>query len=181
MPRICVLRLGHRFVRDDRVSTHLGLVARAFGADGMYLVGGEVHIKERVDDISKRWGGSFEVELRDDWRQIIAEWRRRGGLVIHLTMYGIAIDEAIDKIRTLNKDLLVVVGAAKVPKEIYQVSDFNIAVGHQPHSEIAALAVFLDRFFSSEELKRIFTQYTLRIIPSAIGKRVEMVDVEDRI
>ena len=30
---IIVLRLGHRFVRDYRVTTHLALVARSFGAN----------------------------------------------------------------------------------------------------------------------------------------------------
>src|SRR5215217_8163531 len=36
---ISVLRIGHRLVRDDRVTTHAALVARAFGADMIYMTG----------------------------------------------------------------------------------------------------------------------------------------------
>ena len=32
-PRLSVLRLGHRRQRDKRITSHLGLTARAFGAD----------------------------------------------------------------------------------------------------------------------------------------------------
>ena len=34
---IRVLRVGHRFVRDDRTITHLCLVSRALGAEVIYL------------------------------------------------------------------------------------------------------------------------------------------------
>ena len=47
-----VLRLSHRLVRDDRVTTHVALVARAFGADKIYVVGGENHLKESIDRVS---------------------------------------------------------------------------------------------------------------------------------
>ncbi|MCL2143761.1 MAG: tRNA (cytidine(56)-2'-O)-methyltransferase, partial [Methanomassiliicoccaceae archaeon] len=39
--------------------------------------------------------------------------------------------------------MLVIVGAEKVPPEVYERSDHNISVGNQPHSEIAALSIFL--------------------------------------
>jgi tRNA (cytidine56-2'-O)-methyltransferase len=35
MRRITVLRLSHRVGRDERVTTHVGLTARAFGASGI--------------------------------------------------------------------------------------------------------------------------------------------------
>ena len=38
-PRISVLRLGHRIERDKRITSHLGLTARAFGADEIILSG----------------------------------------------------------------------------------------------------------------------------------------------
>jgi tRNA (cytidine56-2'-O)-methyltransferase len=163
------------------MSTHLGLVARAFGADGMYLVGGEPHVKDSIDDVSKRWGGSFEIQLRDDWRNIVREWKAKDGIIVHLTMYGLHVDGVINEIKGSGKDLLVVVGAKKVPKDLYHSSDFNVAIGHQPHSEIAAVAIFLDRLFLSEELKRNFKPSNIRVVPSAKGKKVETVDVKDRI
>ena len=43
--KISVLRLGHRLVRDDRVSTHVGLVARAFGASEIFYVETEQKVK----------------------------------------------------------------------------------------------------------------------------------------
>ena len=36
---IVVLRLGHRRARDKRISTHVGLVARAFGAQKIIYSG----------------------------------------------------------------------------------------------------------------------------------------------
>ena len=32
-----VLRIGQRILRDDRVTTHVALVARAFGASKIYM------------------------------------------------------------------------------------------------------------------------------------------------
>ncbi|MDD1710623.1 MAG: tRNA (cytidine(56)-2'-O)-methyltransferase, partial [Methanoregulaceae archaeon] len=34
---VVILRIGHRPERDQRVTTHVGLTARALGAQGMYL------------------------------------------------------------------------------------------------------------------------------------------------
>ena len=39
--RVSVLRLGHRRERDKRITSHLGLTARAFGADEVILAGEE--------------------------------------------------------------------------------------------------------------------------------------------
>jgi tRNA (cytidine56-2'-O)-methyltransferase len=77
----------------------------------------------------------------------------------------------MDEISHCEKDLLVAVGAEKVPAEMYQLADWNVAVGNQPHSEVAALAVFLDRLFQGEELGREF-EGGLKIVPSSRGKEV---------
>jgi tRNA (cytidine56-2'-O)-methyltransferase len=50
----------------------------------------------------------------------------------------------------------------------------NIAVGNQPHSEIAALAIFLDRFFQGKELIATFQNAKMSIIPTSHGKRVKI-------
>ena len=39
--RVDVLRLGYRRGRDPRITTHLALVGRAFGADRFLLAGEE--------------------------------------------------------------------------------------------------------------------------------------------
>ncbi len=178
-PQCWVLRLGHRFVRDDRLTTHVGLVARAFGASGISIVGGEESVKASIDKVTERWGGPFTVELVEDWRTVIKRWKNEGGVVVHLTMYGIPVDEVIDEIRSADRKLLVIVGAEKVPKEVFYEADYNVAIGNQPHSEAAALAIFLDRLYRGEEFKTKFNNSKLRIMPSSRGKKV--VSVEERI
>jgi len=106
------------------------------------------------------------------YREYIKEWKRKGGVVVHLTMYGIHVDEVIDRIRDEGKDILVIVGAEKVPREVYELADYNVAIGHQPHSEVAALAIFLDRLFKGEELRIEFPDAKLKIVPQEKGKKV---------
>ena len=174
MRRIEVLRLGHRLVRDDRVTTHVGLVARAFGADKIHLVNCEPSIKQSIDGVTSKWGGEFEVELTEEWRNLVRKWKQKGGLVIHLTMYGTNLDDSISSISESEKDLLILLSAEKAPPEAFDLSDYNVAIGNQPHSEVAALAVFLDRYFGGQELKRNFKGSKLQIIPTAKGKRLVM-------
>jgi tRNA (cytidine56-2'-O)-methyltransferase len=175
--RVYVLRLGHRVERDKRVSTHVGLVARAFGASGIIYAGDwDDEMMSSVIDVVDRWGGDgFEVSYTQSWRKIIEDWRVGGGCVVHLTMYGIPVDDVIELIRRC-RDILVIVGSEKVPREVYQLSDYNVSIGSQPHSEVAALAIFLDRLFQGRELKIIYTDAKIAIIPSPRGKVVLNID-----
>jgi len=170
--RLAVLRIGHRLVRDDRVTTHAALVSRAFGAEKIYMTGIDQSVKETVDAVGKRWGGKFEVEIIDEWKGIARAWKKDGGKVAHLTMYGVNVNDVVSKIRK-EKKLLVIIGAEKVPRDAYDLADYNIAVGSQPHSEIAALAVFLDRLAGGRQLEKEFEGGRLRVVPSEKGKRVE--------
>lgn len=170
--KVSVLRIGHRFVRDDRVTTHIALVARALGCDRIFMSEVDKSIRSTMDEIIKRWGGRyFNIEIIENWKSIIKRWKNGGGKIVHLTMYGLNIDELIDELRNCDK-LLVVVGASKVPKELYQVSDYNVAIGNQPHSEIAALAICLDRIFNGKELTMQFDDAKIRIVPSPDEKKV---------
>jgi tRNA (cytidine56-2'-O)-methyltransferase len=172
MNRVAVLRIGHRLVRDDRVTTHAALVSRAFGAERIYMTGIDQSVKETVASVGKRWGGDFEVEIVDSWKEVARSWKKDGGKIAHLTMYGINIDDAIDKVRKDDK-VLVVIGAEKVPRDVYEIADYNIAVGSQPHSEIAALAIFLDRLHGGRQLKKEFVGGRVRVVPTEKGKKVE--------
>lgn len=171
---IYVLRLGHRPARDKRITTHVGLTARAFGASGFLIADvKDKKIVEKIKDVTGRWGGKeFLVDDGIPSIKYIKGWRASGGLVIHLTMYGLHIDQVINEIRNSRKNLLVVVGASKVPRVIYELADYNVAIGNQPHSEVAALAVFLDRLFEGKELHFIFPDAKLCIVPSAKEKKV---------
>ena len=172
MPRVVVLRLGHRIPRDSRITTHVGLVARAFGADGIILADTtDLSVERSLRKVVERWGGPFFVRAGEPWQKVIQDWRSAGGTVVHLTMYGLPIERVIPNLR--NKDLLIVVGAEKVPGEVFELADFNIAVGNQPHSEVAALAILLDRLFKGAELEKKFLKGKLKIIPTKKGKKLE--------
>ncbi len=167
---IKVLRLGHRAGRDDRISTHVGLTARQWGAEEIVYSGErDTSMMESLEDIIDRWGGDFTVNYREDWRPVIRDF---DGVTVHLTMYGERIDEKQEEIEKAveGENLLVVVGAEKVPRWVYHNVDYNISVGTQPHSEIAALAVFLDRV---SEIKSEFEDADIEVVPSEDEKLTE--------
>ncbi|CAD6490943.1 MAG: tRNA (cytidine(56)-2'-O)-methyltransferase [Candidatus Argoarchaeum ethanivorans] len=171
---ITILRIGHRQWRDARVTTHVGLTARALGADSMLLAGSDKHVKESIEKVTECWGGNFTVHNNIDWKKRVVQWKKDGGKIIHLTMYGVSIQEALPQIHTDDK-LLIIVGAEKVPSELYQIADLNVAVGNQPHSEIAALAIFLDRLNIKQGIDSFTRNYPggkCKIIPQAHGKKV---------
>ena len=172
---IAVLRLGHRLVRDDRTTTHVALVSRAFGCKKIFMSDVDDSILETMKKVCSDWGGSreFDIEIIQNWKPVINSWKKNKGIVIHLTMYGVNI-ENLSLDFGYNKNILVVIGASKVPKEVYSLANMNIAVGNQPHSEIAALAIFLDRFFQGEELISTFQNAKMSIIPSSYGKTVKI-------
>ena len=58
-----VLRIGQRVIRDDRVTTHVALVARAFGASKIYMNEVDPEISETIQKINSTWGGDFEIEF----------------------------------------------------------------------------------------------------------------------
>jgi len=173
--RVVVLRLGHRAGRDKRISTHVGLVARAFGASGIIYAGQvEASVLNTLRKVVEVWGGPFFVETAPSYRAVINRWKSEGGLVVHLTMYGENIEgsDVLERIRSGGRDILVVVGAEKVPADVYELADFNVAIGNQPHSEVSALAVFLDRLYKGVELTRDFEGAKLKVLPSQKGKHV---------
>jgi tRNA (cytidine56-2'-O)-methyltransferase len=170
--RAAVLRIGHRPERDQRVTTHVGLTARALGAEGMYLAADDKGVVQSIADVVDNWGGVFYCQDKVKWRRCILDWKKEGGSVVHLTMYGLNLPDVIGKIRGEDK-VLVVVGAEKVPGEIFGLADYNVAVTSQPHSEIASLAVFLDNLFCGKEFKNEFSGAKIRIIPSRAGKKTE--------
>lgn len=173
-PSVAVLRIGHRLVRDDRTTTHAVLVSRAMGSEVIYMTDVDDEIKKTLDKVNKRWGGEneFRLEIIDNWKKILKTWKENGGIVVHLTMYGAPINQKIKEIKELKQKILVIIGAEKVPKEVYFLADYNIAIGSQPHSEIAALAIFLDRIFEGNQFNKSFLDEKMKIIPSDKGKNV---------
>lgn len=168
-----VLRLGHRPHRDERVTTHLMLAARAFGASGAYYSGmRDPPMEESIRKVCEDWGGRFTIEYVSDWRRTINAWKERGK-VIHLTMYGLPLMDVVPLIRAEPAPKLIVVGGAKVPGEVFKLADWNVSVTSQPHSEVSALAIFLHELHEGKELSLSHEGARLRIVPQAKGKRVE--------
>lgn len=172
-----VLRLGHRPGRDNRMTTHVGLTARALGADRVILDGASGPA-ETVEDITDRFGGPFEVEVTDGPRGVLRNW---DGIVVHLTMYGERVQDVEAEIRERHasgEPILIVVGAEKVPFDVYEAADWNVGVTNQPHSEVAGLAVFLDRLFEGRELDREWEDADQHVVPMPTGKKVVPADEE---
>jgi tRNA (cytidine56-2'-O)-methyltransferase len=170
-PAVAVLRYGHRPGRDDRMTTHVGLTARALGADRVLFPDNASQSAETVRDITSRFGGPFDVELTEELNATVENW---DGAVVHLTMYGERVQDVEGEVRDAHRDqpLLVVVGGEKVPGDVYEHADWNLAVTNQPHSEVAGLAVFLDRLFDGRELDQDYEGAERRVIPEELGKHV---------
>jgi tRNA (cytidine56-2'-O)-methyltransferase len=175
---VVVLRLGHRPGRDDRMTTHVGLTARALGADRVVLAGDATQAAETVTDITDRFGGPFTVDTTDAPKGVINGF---DGTVVHLTMYGERIQDVQADLRAHHADgpVLVVVGAEKVSFDVYEAADYNVAVTNQPHSEVAGLAVLLDRLYDGRELDRDWEAADRIVVPKATGKQVDTVDDSD--
>ena len=164
--------MGHRLPRDERVSTHCGLVSRAFGAEGIIFSGEKDQgLIDSIKRITDKWGGYFKVRYEKKWEKVIEEFKSRGYYIVLLTMYGINLPDIIYKIRK-KKNLLVIVGSEKIPGEVYNLCDAQIAIGNQPHSEISALSIFLDWYQEGKELKTEFNG-KIKIIPQSKGKKTK--------
>ncbi len=174
VPSVQVFRYGHRPFRDKRITTHVALVSRAFGASAVYVDEKDDVLEETVKKVSGNFGSGFQLTTGKKWQNVYGKFK---GVKVHLTMYGFPVDEVIDDIRNSGKEVMVFVGSSKVPPEVYKSSDYNVSVTNQPHSEIAALAIFMDRYFQGAELKGRHDG-RISVIPSMKGKEVRVVPDE---
>lgn len=157
------------------MTTHVGLTARALGADRVIFETSANDAVRTARDVTDRFGGPFAVETTESPK---ARLRNFEGSVVHLTMYGERVQNVEDAIREAHDTdpLLIVVGAEKMPFEVYEHADWNVAVTNQPHSEIAGLAVLLDHLFEGRGLDQEWTDADRSVVPQATGKQVESVD-----
>ena len=148
-----VLRLNHRIQRDKRLTTHIALIARAFGCKGFIYTGEEdFKLEESIKKVNSAWSqnNEFIISYWDDWIKNLKIILQTNTLLVHLTMYGSKIQLLQDEINQKyisGFNVIFVVGGAKVPDIVYKLSKYNISVTNQPHSEAGALAVALDRIF----------------------------------
>lgn len=172
--KLTILRLDHRPYRDKRITTHCALVGRAFGADEFYFSGtADSGIITVITKTNENWGGNYRIEFVEDALSFAKCFKERGGVVIHLTMYGLRAQDKIEEIKKLKKtkDLLLIIGGAKVPTEYFQLADYNLAIGNQPHSEVSALALML-YLLDASCLSKEFEDGKLKIIPDNNFKKI---------
>jgi tRNA (cytidine56-2'-O)-methyltransferase len=127
-------------------------------------------IKDTLHKVNESWGGDFQIEFINDWRKLLKS-KKKTAKILHLTMYGENINNVEEKIKQ-EDNVLVVVGAEKVPRDVYEHADYNVAVGNQPHSEISALAVLLDRIQNGKQFDAKYSNAKLEIVPTKKGKTV---------
>ena len=173
-----VVRIGQRVVRDDRVTTHVALVARAFGANKILMTEVNPDIKDTIEKINNTWGGDFSIEFIESWKPILKMKKENGFKIVHLSMYGEKINDIQSDLRK-EENLLIVVGAEKVPREIFEFADYNVGIGSQPHSEISALAILLDRIQQGNQFDKIFPGAKRKIMPTKKNKTVVMEETRD--
>ena len=109
---------------------------------------------------------------------MIKNKKNEGYKIVHLSMYGEKINQIQNQL-SLEDKMLIVVGAEKVPREIYELADYNVGVGSQPHSEISALAILLDRIQNGEQFEKDFPNAKRKIVPTKNGKNVEVNETRD--
>jgi len=169
---IIVFRYGHREVRDYRVTSHCALVSRALGAKRIIICGEkDESILNTIKGVNERWGSKFKVVFVKSWETELKKIKKKGYCLVHLTMYGEAVQEKEEAIMK-HKKICVIIGSQKVEREVYHLSDYNIGVTQQPHSEIAALSIFLDRIQQGKELGNVFSGANRKIVPQKHGKKV---------
>ena len=142
MSQFHVLRIGHRPERDKRITTHVALTSRAFGASRMYLSKPDSRVITTIDEVVAKFGGDFEIEPLSNPKKFAKNWE---GQIVHLTMFGLPLRDFEDKLREEQFPILFIVGAEKVPPWAFEYADYNISIGNQPHSEVSALAISLSR------------------------------------
>jgi tRNA (cytidine56-2'-O)-methyltransferase len=172
--KLTILRLDHRPYRDKRITTHCALVSRAFGADDFYFSGvDDLGIITVITKTSENWGGNYQIKFVSDPLLFVKDFKKEGGLIVHLTMYGLSVKDNIEKIKAerKNRNLLLIVGGSKVPAEYYQLADYNIAIGNQPHSEVSALGLML-YLLDADCLNKNFENSKLKIIPDNQYKKI---------
>ncbi len=144
------------------------------------IIAGEqdLNLKNSIEKVSESWGGYFQLEMvpYDEWKLIIEKWKHKGKKIIHLTMYGenlsvIEKSKPFNELRRQPNNVAIVLGGEKIPGKVFRYSDWNIAITNQPHSEVGALAIFLDHFFDNA-LKTTFKKSKKQIIPSLEGKKI---------
>jgi len=92
-------------------------------------------------------------------------------------MYGKPWREVTEQIPK-DKPAVIVVGGTKVPAEVFSIANHNVSIGNQPHSEVAALGVFMESWLGPIDESSKFIGGEIEVVPSERGKRVINLEEE---
>ena len=146
------------------------LLARAFSLQqGWYTGEKDPRLEESIKQVVESWGGDFQLHYSPSYSKIINTFP---GVKVHLTMYGEPHHKAAPRVRKEIEELgsaLFIVGGQKVPAPVYQAADYNVAVSHQPHSEISALAIFLHELLGNDPLYQEHSNAKIKLVGGEKG------------
>ncbi len=161
---ISVLIVGKASYED---CIDLSLITRAFGAANITFSPTNPRIKSRLKrhmaQMSRKWGGKFDVEFCNNWLELIKN--KRNYIKIYLTRYGIPLRKMTYRINTY-KNILLIATTSESTKAVYTNADFNISISSQPHTCGSSLAVFLHDFYHGRELAMHFENAESKVVPS---------------
>lgn len=143
------------------------LTARAFGASSVVLTSSSHEINSKLkrfcNSVANKWGGNFSVQFISNWKSYISS--KTNYKTVYLTRYGISIQKQQYSIRSY-KNVLLIISTDKERPELNKISDFNISITAQPHSSIAAMAIFLNMYYAGRELSLNFSKAQYKVVPS---------------
>ena len=168
-----VVRLSHRLPRDIRITTHCALTARAFGAT-KFIYGGQKDkgCEASIIKVTEEFGGPFAIVYEKEIIKYLKEKKKEGYHLVHLTMYGLPIQDKIERIRACKK-IIFIIGGERVEGEIYYLAHDNIAITQQPHSEVMAIGYALDFYSNRKMLHKQFMNAKKEVVPQERGKLVK--------
>ncbi len=153
------------------MTSHVFLVARALGAsEGFYSGQRDPGLEKSIKKAVEEWGGNFTLSYTPHWKQTLNAQVERGCETVHLTMYGLPHTRRLEELRESRARKLVIIGGEKVPGDLFKLADYNLSITRQPHSEVAALAVFLYDLYGGKFVEDFAGR--IRVEPSARRKIV---------
>ncbi len=143
------------------------LTARALGASSVVLTSSSHEMNSKLKRfcsfITNKWGGSFSAQFTSNWKNYMHS--KTNYKTVYLTRYGIPIQKQQYSIRSY-KNILLIISTDKEMPELNKLSDFNISITAQPHSSIAAMAIFLNTYYAGRELSLNFSKAQYKVVPS---------------
>ena len=82
------------------------MTARAFGCQKVFLSKADSRVSKTVSAVVEKFGGDFSVENVTSIETFVKKWP---GVVVHLTMFGLPIDDFVEEFKIVDSDILFVV------------------------------------------------------------------------